>query len=457
MTEQARPRAAVILAAGKGTRMKSSLPKVMHAVGGRPMIDWSINLARQLGCAPIAVVVHPSQDQLVAHLAVSAPEALIAYQDPPLGTGHAVRAAETHLAGFAGDIAVLYGDSPLVPAAAIGALFAELAGGAAFGVLGFETDTPGLYGRLILSPDGVLEAIVEARDATAEQSRVRLCNSGVLAGRATIMLPLLQKIENNNVKGEYYLTDLIGLARQAGLSSRAVIWSQDDLIGCDSKAQLALAEARFQARRRHEAMEAGVTLIAPETVFFAFDTEIGPDAVIEPHVIFGPGVRVAEGARIRGFSHLEGADIAPGAIIGPFARLRPGARIGVAAHIGNFVEVKNVAVGDGAKANHLAYLGDGSVGASANIGAGTIFCNYDGFFKYETHIGAGAFIGSNSALVAPVHIGAGAYVGSGSVITEDVAPDALALARAAQIGKAGWAHEFRLRKSAEKVARGKKD
>lgn len=452
MTDTRKQRAAVILAAGKGTRMKSPQPKVMHEVAGRPMVDWSIALAKDAGVNKIVAVVHPSQDGLIAHLSENYPDVAIAFQDPPQGTGHAVRCAQAALAGFEGDLAVLYGDSPLVPVKAVGDLFAALEKGAALGVLGFEAEEPGLYGRLITAEDGSLEAIVEAREASPEQLAVRLCNSGVMAGRAGDMFRLLERVTNDNAKGEYYLTDLVALARSEGGRCAVAVSSEDDLIGCDSKADLAEAEAIFQARRRKEMMDAGVTLVAPETVFFAFDTQIGPDAVIEPNVVFGPGVKVEGGARIRAFSHVEGAHVGAGALIGPYARLRPGTELGEGVHIGNFVETKNTVMGDGAKANHFAYLGDGRIGGGANIGAGTIFCNYDGYLKHQTEIGEGAFIGSNSSLVAPVRIGDGAYVGSGSVITKDVPEDALAVARGRQSVQEGWAKTYRAKKAAEKAA-----
>jgi bifunctional UDP-N-acetylglucosamine pyrophosphorylase/glucosamine-1-phosphate N-acetyltransferase len=457
LTTASAQRAAVILAAGKGTRMKSALPKVMHAVGGRPMVDWSLALAREAGCSRVVVVVHPAQDVLIAHLKASHPDAAIAFQDPPMGTGHAVRCAEAALEGFEGELAVLYGDSPLVPAGVIEALFGQVATGAKLGVLGFEAAEPGLYGRLITNAAGDLEAIVEAREATPEQLKVRICNSGVMAGRATDMFRLLKNITNQNAKGEYYLTDLVGLARAEGGRCALVTATEDDLIGCDSKSDLAEAEAIFQARRRKALMDDGVTLVAPETVFFAHDTEIAADVIVEPHVVFGPGVKVSAGARIRAFSHLEGARVGEGCEIGPYARLRPGTVLARGVRIGNFVEAKNTEMGEGAKANHLAYLGDGRIGADANIGAGTIFCNYDGFEKHQTTIGEGAFVGSNSAIVAPVSIGDGAYVGSGSVITKDVPDDALAVARGHQMTREGWAKTFRTRKASEKASRKKKD
>ena len=446
-------RAAIILAAGQGTRMKSSLPKVLHRIAGRAMLDWSIELARQVGCSRIVTVISPNSPALQAHVEdVLGPDA-IAVQDPPLGTAHAVMAAEDQLKGFSGDVIVLYGDTPLIPAGAVEDLFARLEEGAAVGVLGFRAGDPGAYGRLVTSAEGHLEAIVEAKDASPAQLKIDLCNSGVMAVRAERLFRLLSKVDNDNKKGEYYLTDIVALAREEGSTCGAVTCQEQDTLGVNSRAELAEAERAFQTRRRQELLLSGVTLTAPETVFVSHDTIVDPDVVIEPNVVFGPGVHVRSGAVIRAFSHLEGADVEEGAEIGPYARLRPGAVIGKGAKIGNFVEVKKTRVGPGAKANHLAYLGDGEVGANANIGAGTIFCNYDGFLKYMTRIGANAFIGSNSALVAPVSIGAGAIVGSGSVIVEDVADDALALGRGRQVQKDGWATDFRARKSAEKAGK----
>lgn len=447
-------RAAVILAAGKGTRMKSDLPKVMHQVAGRPMIDWSIALAKSVGCTSITAVIHPSQNVLIAHLKKRG-DVQTVFQDPPEGTGHAVRCAEDALSGFSGDVVVLYGDSPLIPETAVEDLFGALDNGAAIGVLGFEAADPGRYGRLIRTPDGNLDAIVEAKEATPEQLTVTLCNSGVMAGAKETMFRLLEKVTNNNAKGEYYLTDLVGLARGEGGICKVAICGEEDLIGCDSRSDLAEAEAIFQRRRRRELLENGVTMAAPETVFFSHDTEIEPDVFIEPNVVFGPGVKLKSGARIRAFSHLEGAEVHGGAIIGPYARLRPGALIEEDARVGNFVEVKKTRMGKGSKANHLAYLGDGDVGENVNIGAGTIFCNYDGFLKYNTVIEDGAFIGSNSSLVAPVKIGEGALIGSGSVITKDVSADALAVARGELVSRDGWAKRFRDRKSAEKDKKAK--
>ena len=447
MTSQsARPRAAVILAAGQGTRMKSALPKVLHRIAGRAMLDHAIDAARSLGCARIVVVVGDHAPAVRLHVVERLGGAAVAVQAPPLGTGHAVLAARAALEGFEGDILVSYADTPLLTAEAVEPLFALRAGGADVAVLGFEAARPGAYGRLVLEGGAGLARIVEAKDATADELAIRACNSGVLAADASLLFDLLAKVGNQNAKGEYYLTDVVGLATEAGRCVRVAFADESDVAGVNSQSELAAAEAAFQDRRRAALMKAGVSLVAPSTVHLAWDTAIGAGASIEPYVVFGPGVTVASGAVIRAFSHLEGAVVKSGAIIGPYARLRPGAEIGEGAHIGNFVEVKKVKVGAGAKANHLSYLGDGSVGAGANIGAGTIFCNYDGFDKFETHVGEGAFVGSNSSLVAPVTIGKGAYTGSGSVISRSVAPDALALERGAQVEKAGWAAAFRERK-----------
>jgi bifunctional UDP-N-acetylglucosamine pyrophosphorylase/glucosamine-1-phosphate N-acetyltransferase len=357
-----------------------------------------------------------------------------------------VLAAKAALEGFTGDVLVSYADTPLLTAEAVAPLFALREDGADVAVLGFEAACSGAYGRLLLSGEDGLDRIVEAKDASPEELAIRACNSGVLACDAGLLLDLLGRVTNRNAKGEYYLTDVVGLANSAGLSVRVAFADEDEVAGVNSQAELAAVEAAFQARRRAELMAAGVTMTAPHTVHLAWDTRIAAGVTVEPYVVFAAGVSVEAEAVIRAFSHLEGAVVRPGAIIGPYARLRPGADIGPGAHIGNFVEVKKVTVGAGAKANHLSYLGDGSVGARANIGAGTIFCNYDGFDKFETHIGEDAFIGSNTALVAPISVGRGAYTGSGSVITRPVSPDALALERGPQVEKPGWAAAFRLRK-----------
>lgn len=446
-------RAAVILAAGQGTRMKSPTPKVLHLVAGRALIDHAIDTAEGLGCRRIVVVVAKDAPQLTTHVAERLGGAAIAVQDPPLGTGHAVLAAKVALADFAGDVVVTYADG-VIPPSAIAPLFDLRAAGADLAVLGIETTEPNDFGRMVMGPGGTLQRIVEVKDATPAERALTQCNTGILAASAPVLFELLAKVGCDNAKGEYYLTDVAAVARAAGLSVRAAFAPAEDFQAANSQEELAEVEAAFQKRRRRELMAEGVTMTAPQTVFLAWDTEIAAGAVVEPNVVFAPGVLVESGAVIRSFSHLEGATVRSGAIVGPFARLRPGADIGEEAHIGNFVEVKKVAVGKGAKANHLAYLGDGSVGAGANIGAGTIFCNYDGFDKYETHVGEGAFIGSDTALVAPVRVGAGAYTGSGSVITKDVSADALAIARGQQVEKPGWAAAFRARKVKGKAAKG---
>lgn len=453
MTSPMTRRAAVILAAGQGTRMRSPLPKVLHPVGGRAMLDHAVDLAEGLGCEKIVVVAGPHSPAVIAHAAGRLGQAAVAIQDPPLGTGHAVRAAQSALAGFEGDVVVTYADTPLFTAEAVLPLFDLRASGADVAVLGFEAADPAAYGRLILGDDGALLRIVEAKDADDAERAVRRCNSGVIAASAALLFDLLAEVRNDNAKGEYYLTDVVGLARARGLSARTATAPESVVMGVNSQAELAVAERLFQDGRRRRVMDAGVHLVAPETVFFAHDTDLAGGVSVEPHVVFGPKVTAEAGAVIRAFSHLEGAVVRAGAIVGPYARLRPGADIGERAHVGNFVEVKNTRLGGGAKANHLAYLGDGEVGARANIGAGVIFCNYDGFAKHRTVVGEGAFVGSDCALVAPVTIGPGAYTGSGSVITRDVAADALAVERSPQVEKPGWAARFRERKVAEKGAR----
>ena len=451
MSATGTPRAAVILAAGQGTRMKSPLPKVLHPVGGRAMLDRAIDMAEQLGCERVVVVAGAHSPAVAESVRRRLGEGALAIQDPPLGTGHAVRAAEAALAGFQGDVLVTYADTPLLTPEAVEPLFALRQGGADVAVLGFEAADPAAYGRLITGADGRLERIVEAKDATAAELAVRQCNSGVLAASAELLFQLLAEVTNENAKGEFYLTDVVGLARARGLEARVSTAPEAAVMGVNSQVELAQAEAAFQSVTRNRMMTGGVYMAAPDTVFLAWDTVIEAGAFLEQNVVFGPGVRVEGGAVIRAFSHLEGAVVRGGAIIGPYARLRPGAEIGPNAHVGNFVEVKNASLGAGAKANHLAYLGDGEVGAKANIGAGVIFCNYDGFDKHRTVVGEGAFVGSDTALVAPVTVGAGAYIGSGSVITKDVAPDALALERGPQVEKPGWAARFRERKRAAKA------
>lgn len=451
----ARPRAAVILAAGQGTRMKSPTPKVLHRLAGRTLLDHAIDAAEGLGCERIIVVVgaHSPQVGEAARKRLG-PNATVV-QDPPLGTGHAVLAAKGALADFEGDVVVTYADCPLTTAGVIAPLFDLITGGAHVAVLGFDAENPTGYGRLILAPGHVLLRIVEEKEADLTIKQVKHCNSGVLAADRAILFDLLANVRNDNAKGEYYLTDVVGLAHDRALSTRAAFAPEASVQGVNSQGELAAAEAVWQKARRNALMVEGVTMPAPDTVHLSWDTKIAGGAVVEQFVVFGPGVSVESGAVIKAFSHLEGAHVGEGALIGPYARLRPGAEIGPEAHIGNFVEVKKVKIGKGAKANHLSYLGDGSVGEKANIGAGTIFCNYDGFEKFETHVGKGAFIGSNSALVAPVRVGDGAMTGSGSVITKDVEDGALALARPEQTIKAGWATKFRALKQAKKDAKTK--
>ena len=447
-------RAAVILAAGAGTRMKSAVPKVLHKVGGRTLLDRVIDTVEASGCERIVVVVGAGGGAVRDLVARRLGEEAVAVQDPPLGTGHAVLAAREALADFTGDVLVTNADCPLLTPHDLEPLFAMRRDGVALALLGFEPHDALLYGRLIRGADGHVMRIVEAKEATPEERAVRACYAGMLCAEKGRLFGWLDRTTNDNAKGEYYLTEIVHLAAVDEARVKASIAPESAVMGCDTPMQLAQAEAAFQQRRRAHLLTEGVAMVAPETVHLAWDTQIAPGSTVEQFVVFAPGVTVETGALIRAFSHLEGCVVRAGAIVGPYARLRPGADIGEAAHIGNFVEVKKVTVGKGAKANHLSYLGDGSVGAGANIGAGTIFCNYDGFDKHETHVGANAFIGSNSSLVAPVTIGAGAYTGSGSVITRDVAPDALALERGAQLEKAGWAARFRAMKLGRKGARG---
>lgn len=448
MTSISTRRAAIILAAGQGTRMKSSLPKVLHPVGHRAMVDHAIDAAEALGCEKIVVVVGNHSPEVRAHIVKRLGEDAIAVQDPPCGTGHAVRAAEEALKDFDGDVVITYGDVPLLKAKDIEPVF----GGKGVSVIGFEARDPGAYGRLVIEGE-TLVAITEAKEATPEVLAIRSCNSGVMAAPAKILFELLADVKNENAKGEYYLTDVVELARKAGHDTRAVFAHEDAVMGVNSQAELADAEALFQKVQRETFLANGVTMCAPATVHFAYDTRIAAGVTIEPFVVFGPGAVVESGARIRSFSHIEGAKVGAKAEVGPYARLRPGADLGEKVKIGNFVEVKNVTLGTGAKANHLAYLGDGSVGAGANIGAGTIFCNYDGFFKHRTEVGEGAFVGSNSSLVAPVTIGDGAMIGSGSVVTKSVGAGELALARAPQVNKSGWATRFMDMMRAKKAAK----
>ena len=444
--------ATIVLAAGLGTRMKSALPKVLHPLAGRPMIQHLLGTLSDTGIDRVIVVTSDGADDVATAVA---PNPTVV-QKEQLGTGHAALQAADKLAGFDGDVLIMFGADPLITSETINALLARRRDGAAIAVLGFRPDDPGLYGRLIIGADGDLEGIIEARDATPEQLAGDLCNSGIMAVDGTCLFDLLGRVGNDNAKSEYYLTDIVSLARADG--QRCVIMEADDpseLIGVDSRADLAQAEAVIQARLRASAMDAGATLIGPETVFLSFDTVLGKDVTIGPNVVFALGVTVGDNVTIRPFCHLEGATIADGAIVGPFARLRPGADIGTDVRVGNFVEIKNAQLESGAKVNHLTYVGDARVGAGANVGAGTITCNYDGFGKHRTDIGTGAFIGSNTALVAPVRIGDGAIVGAGSTIAKDVAANSLAVTRASQRQIDGWAETFRDKKSSEKTKKNK--
>jgi bifunctional UDP-N-acetylglucosamine pyrophosphorylase/glucosamine-1-phosphate N-acetyltransferase len=433
----------VVLAAGKGTRMNSALPKVLHRIAGRSLLGHVLALAAGVDGARLAIVVGPGMDHVTAEARRLAPSAQVFIQERQAGTGDAVLAARAALQGHNGDVIILYADTPLIEPSTLTALRGALDAGAGVAVLGFEAKDPSGYGRLLTAGGDTLIAIREHKDASPEELAVKLCNSGVLAFRLPDLLGVLDRIGNANAKGEYYLTDAVEIAHGDGVRATVVTCPEVEVLGVNSRAQLATAEGIWQDRARSAVMENGATLVAPETVWFSYDTLIGRDVVIEPHVVFGPGVIVEDGVQIRAYCHFTGARIGAGAEVGPFARLRPGAELGAGVHIGNFVEVKNTTVGAGAKANHLSYLGDGVVGARSNIGAGTIFCNYDGFFKHKTEVGEGAFIGSNSSLVAPVTIGEGAYIGSGSVITKDVAAGALALERTAQEERPEWAAKFR--------------
>jgi len=449
-----RPLLAIILAAGQGTRMKSSRPKVLHEVAGRPMVGHVLDAARAAGANEVAVVIGAGGDQVRDRLKADDPAARIFVQDEQLGTAHAVDAAREAFADFDGDVLVLYGDTPLIRPETLRHLRKGLSDGAARAVLGVHASDPTGYGRLLRDGEGALIGIREEKDASADERVITHCNSGVMAFRADVLPRLLARIGNDNAKGEYYLTDTVALARGEDNTIAVVLGPEDEVLGVNDRAQLAAAEARMQARLRSAAMAGGATLIDPGSITFSHDTKLGQDVIVEPNVIFGPGVSVGEGARINGFSHIREANIGPGAEIGPFARLRPGADLGAKVKIGNFVEVKKSRVEDGAKVNHLSYIGDARVGPGANIGAGTITCNYDGYAKHLTEIGAGAFIGSNTALVAPVRIGERAYIGSGSVITRNVAAGALSLSRTPQEERAGWADRMRARRSRSKPENG---
>ncbi len=437
---------AIVLAAGEGTRMRSAMPKALHAIGGRSLLAHVLSAAMEAGGGKIAVVVGPDHDAVAAEARAFAPKAMIFEQKQRRGTAHAVLAARQAIARGADDILVMFADTPLVRPQTLIDLRTALRRGAAVAVLGFRPANPTGYGRLLTRGDELM-AIREDRDATPEERKIALCNGGLMALSGKSALAILDRIGNANAKSEYYLTDAVAIAHDMGLKAVAIETGEDDMRGINTKAHLAETEAVLQKRLRAAALEAGVTMIAPETVFLCADTKFGKDVTIEPNVVFGPGVTIADGATIRAFSHLEGAQVGKGARVGPFARLRPGANLGPDVHIGNFVEVKEAKIEAGAKANHLSYIGDARVGAGANVGAGTITCNYDGIAKHRTDIGKGAFIGSNSSLVAPVKIGDRAYVGSGSVVTKNVPADALTIERAEQRIKPSWAKRLRALKS----------
>ena len=444
-------RAAIILAAGQGTRMKSTKAKVMHAVAGLPILGHVIAAARGAGAKRIVVVVAPGAVDVEAFALRQGAETVV--QREQLGTGHAAGCAHQALKDFSGTLTVTYGDHPLFTAASFDASFrAQEKSGMA--IVAFHSKNTA-YGRVIANADAILERIVEYRDASEAERSVELCNAGIMSATASEFFRWAGALKNNNVQKEYYLTDIPALAKADGVNCAIVTIDEAETMGVNSRAELAIAEAAMQKRLRQRALDCGVGMIAPDTVFLSHDTILEPDVQVGPYVVFGPTVKVRSGAEIRAFSHLEGATVERGAIIGPYARLRSGAAIGEDAHIGNFVEIKNSNIEKGAKANHLAYLGDARVGAGANIGAGTITCNYDGFDKHHTDIGAGAFIGSNAALVAPVKIADGVYVGAGSVITKDVFKDSLVVSRAEQKELPQWAEKFRKRKMAEKALKKK--
>ncbi|URD61263.1 bifunctional UDP-N-acetylglucosamine diphosphorylase/glucosamine-1-phosphate N-acetyltransferase GlmU [Sphingomonas sp. KRR8] len=444
------PFSVVILAGGQGTRMRSATHKVLHPIAGRPMLAHLLDTVDQLGAERRVVVVGKGREQVEAALAGH--DVRIAVQEEQKGTGHAVQQAEAALAGFDGTVIILYGDTPFVSADTLAAMRARLEAADAPGVvvLASAPEDAGAYGRVILGDGDVIERMVEFKDANPAERAVKLCNSGMMAVRSGDLFRWLGQVGNANAAGEFYLPDVVMIAAKEGRHSVALECDAWQTAGVNSRAELALLELDWQQRRRQRALAEGATLVDPASVWFSFDTAVGQDVAIAPHVVFGPGVSIGDGATIHAFSHLEGATVGEGCEVGPYARLRPGAVLGARAKVGNFVEVKKARLGEGAKANHLSYIGDADVGARANIGAGTITCNYDGFFKYRTQIGEGAFIGSNSSLVAPVSIGKGAIVGAGSVVTRDVDADSLGVTRAEQKGLAGWAARFRERQQAKK-------
>jgi bifunctional UDP-N-acetylglucosamine pyrophosphorylase / glucosamine-1-phosphate N-acetyltransferase len=448
---------AIVLAAGKGTRMKSERAKVLHRVAGAPLLAHALRSATDAGLDRLALVVGAGMDDVAATAGNLDPRLEVFVQPEQLGTADAVKAARRAFEAFPGQVLILYGDTPLLRPDTIGKVRAALAAGADLVVVGFETENPTGYGRLLLDDRGRLAGIREEKDASEEERALTLCNSGIMGFRSSkTLLDLLGRIGNDNAKKEFYLTDAVALARADRLEARMVEADAEEVLGVNSRAELAGAEAVMQQRLRDAAMANGATLIAPETVFLSHDTRIGKDVVIEPHVVIGEGVVIEDGATIKSFCYMQDSRIGQGATVGPFARLRPGAHLAENSRVGNFVEIKQSEVGEGAKVNHLTYIGDTTIGAGANIGAGTITCNYDGVAKHRTEIGAGAFIGSNSSLVAPVKIGEGSYIGSGSVISKDVAPDALALTRSPQEERPGWAAKMRERRGRKPKSPGNK-
>ena len=442
----------IVLAAGRGNRMKSDRPKVLHELAGVPLLYHALATGAEIEPARTVLVAGHGAEEVARAARERDPAIRVALQEKQLGTAHAVAQARPALKDFYGDAVVLYGDTPFIGRDTLLKIRNARASGVDVVVLGFEAADPGRYGRLV-TQHGRLERIVEYERATAEERMIRLCNSGVVCAEAATLFDLIDAVGDGNAAGERYLTDIVAIARARGFSSMAVICDEEETLGVNTREELAIAEARFQARARREAMETGISLIDPDTVRFALDTSIGRDTTVEPYVIFGPGVTVEPGARIRTFSHLEGCHVGAGVVVGPFARLRPGSKLGNGARVGNFVELKNTEIGEGTKVNHLSYFGDASIGASSNVGAGSSTCNYDGFAKHRTEIGEGAFIGSGNMLVAPVRIGKGAMTGAGSVITQDVPDHSLAVGRARQVVKDGAARRlFDLYKSrAEKT------
>jgi bifunctional UDP-N-acetylglucosamine pyrophosphorylase / glucosamine-1-phosphate N-acetyltransferase len=442
--------AVVVLAAGMGTRMKSAIPKVLHKAAGRSLLGHVLHAAKTLNASKVVVVHGPGHDDIKKAAAKIIPDCLFAEQTERKGTGHAVMMAEDALRGFKGRVLILYGDVPLVQASALDLFLEKLDAKHPMAVLGFEAGDPFGYGRLIWQ-GGVVSAIREQKDASETEREIRLCNSGIIAISADDLWPILKKLSPANAQGELYLTDVVELMAAAGKACGLSTCEEADVAGVNDRVQLASIEAEFQRRLRHKAMLEGATLLQPESVYFSADTKIGKDVIIEPNVFFGPGVSVGDNVEILASSHIEGASIADGARVGPFARLRPGAEIGVNAHVGNYVEIKKAVVGKGAKVNHLTYIGDAIIGAGSNIGAGTITCNYDGYQKHLTDIGENVFVGSNTALVAPVRIGSGANIAAGSVITADVPEDALAMTRSPATVKEGWAKRYRAILAAKKA------